>query len=86
VYIENRPPKSRKSLKDKELLKRIRESVEQAEKAPTMHDVTEIKKLRKSKGYFRVRIGDYRIGLVAEGDVLTFVRCLHRKDIYRYFP
>jgi mRNA interferase RelE/StbE len=36
--------------------------------------------------FYRVRIGDYRIGLELAGDELIFVRCLHRKEIYRYFP
>jgi mRNA-degrading endonuclease RelE of RelBE toxin-antitoxin system len=31
-------------------------------------------------------LGDYRLGLVIEDDIVTLVRILHRKDIYRYFP
>jgi mRNA interferase RelE/StbE len=31
-------------------------------------------------------VGDYRIGISVEGDEVEFVRCLHRRDIYRYFP
>ncbi|WP_417909752.1 type II toxin-antitoxin system RelE family toxin [Candidatus Electronema sp. PJ] len=45
--------------------------------------------MKKLKGYdtfYRVRIGDYRIGLKLAEDGLIFVRCLHRKEIYRYFP
>jgi hypothetical protein len=26
------------------------------------------------------------IGLAVEGEVVEFVRCLHRREIYRYFP
>ncbi|MCC5620529.1 type II toxin-antitoxin system RelE/ParE family toxin [Nostoc sp. CHAB 5715] len=33
-----------------------------------------------------MRVGDYRIGFTVAGDTITFVRVLHRKDIYRYFP
>ena len=42
--------------------------------------------MRSSREYFRIRIGDFRIGLRLENDTLIFVRCLNRKDIYRYFP
>ncbi len=36
--------------------------------------------------YYRIRVGDYRIGVEVVGDEILFVRILHRKDIYRYFP
>jgi mRNA-degrading endonuclease RelE of RelBE toxin-antitoxin system len=31
-------------------------------------------------------VGDYRVGFVFEHGAVTFVRCLDRKEIYRYFP
>lgn len=34
----------------------------------------------------RLRIGDYRLGMIVEGEVVEIVRFLHRRDIYRYFP
>jgi mRNA interferase RelE/StbE len=43
-------------------------------------------KLKGYAGYYRVRFGDYRVGVKYEGDVLVFERALHRKEIYRYFP
>ena len=33
-----------------------------------------------------VGVGSYRIGVVLEGSEVEFVRCLDRRDIYRYFP
>jgi mRNA interferase RelE/StbE len=36
--------------------------------------------------YYRIRLGDYRVGLKIENNTVCFVRFLHRKDIYRYFP
>jgi len=36
--------------------------------------------------YYRIRLGDYRLGFVFERGAVTFVRCLNRKEIYRYFP
>jgi mRNA interferase RelE/StbE len=36
--------------------------------------------------YYRMRLGDHRVGLSVQDDVVTFVRVLPRKDIYRYFP
>jgi mRNA interferase RelE/StbE len=62
------------------------EAVEQFEKAHSLQSVANIKKLRGAGNYYRVRVGEHRIGLVVEGDTATLVRCLDRKEIYRYFP
>ena len=61
----------------------IIENVESAEK------VTEILQLKKLKGYkyaYRIKTGDYRIGVFIENSVVEFARVIHRKDIYKKFP
>jgi len=45
-----------------------------------------IKKLKGEGDYYRIRVGDYRIGMKVNDGVVSFVRILHRKEIYRYFP
>lgn len=50
---------------------------------------TEIKGLKKLSGYkhaFRIKIGDYRIGIFIEKNNVEFARVVHRKDIYKVFP
>lgn len=78
--------KDLRDIRNKDLLSRIKENIEQVEQAQTLQDITNLKKLKGSTNYYRIRIGEYRIGLVVEGDVVSFIRCLNRKDIYRYFP
>lgn len=39
-----------------------------------------------AKGHYRIRVGEYRIGVRIMGDMVTFVRVLERKDLYKYFP
>ena len=56
------------------------------EKAQTPQEIPTFKKLRGERNYFRIRIGDYRLGLKIEGQLVTLVRILNRKEIYRYFP
>jgi mRNA interferase RelE/StbE len=75
-----------RSIKSKDILSRIKEVVEQVEKAQSLQEVTNIKKLKGGRNYYRIRVGEYRIGLAVEGNEITFVRCLDRKEIYRYFP
>ncbi len=54
--------------------------------ADRMDEIRNLKKLRAEGNYYRIRLGDYRIGLTIEGDTVCFVRILHRSEIYRYFP
>jgi mRNA interferase RelE/StbE len=48
--------------------------------------VRKVKKLRGTVKCYRIRLGEYRFGLLLEEDALVFVRFLHRKDVDRYFP
>jgi mRNA interferase RelE/StbE len=75
-----------KAIRDKDLLARIRRVIESAEKATILEEISQIRKLREQGGYYRIRIGQYRIGLILEDGNVIFVRCLHRRDVYRYFP
>ncbi|MEH2232983.1 MAG: type II toxin-antitoxin system RelE/ParE family toxin [Nostoc sp.] len=49
-------------------------------------EITNLKKLQGYENAYRIRVGDYRIGLIFDGETVLFQRVLHRKDIYRYFP
>jgi mRNA interferase RelE/StbE len=51
-----------------------------------LDQIPNIGKLKGYSNYFKIRIGNYRIGLKYEKDTLTFERILHRKDIYKFFP
>jgi mRNA interferase RelE/StbE len=73
-------------IRDVELLQRIQAVIEEVESIDSLTDLSNVKKLKAEGDYYRVRVGDYRIGLSISEDVATFVRVLHRKEIYRYFP
>jgi mRNA interferase RelE/StbE len=75
-----------RKIKDKALLRRVQEVIEAVEKARKPAEIPGIGKMEGWKRYYRIEIGDYRVGVAVDGDVVTFVRCLNRKDIYRYFP
>ena len=73
-------------LKDRRVRKQVRDVIEAVESSKNLADLPNLKKMSGASGYYRVRIGDYRIGLVVEGENVEFIRVLHRKDVYRYFP
>jgi mRNA interferase RelE/StbE len=78
-----------KKIKDRWILEQIKQVVEEAETAVSLQEVSGVKRLSGAIGFYRIRIGEYRIGVVTsatEASEIEFVRCLHRREIYRYFP
>ena len=56
---------------------------------PKINSVGEIGKAEKMHGYdgfYKIRFGDYRVGLFHNGKKVELKRVLNRKEIYRYFP
>ena len=75
-----------RKLSDPELFGRVKAVIDQVETADRLGDVPHLKKLSAGIGCYRIRLGDFRIGLLVEGSLVTFVRVLHRREIYRRFP
>ena len=75
-----------KKLPDDEIRKQVRVAILSVEAAPDLRSIPNLKKLGARGPYYRIRVGEYRIGLRIENDLATFVRVLNRKEIYRYFP
>jgi mRNA interferase RelE/StbE len=73
-------------VKDKSLLRRVKATIEAVEKAEFLDQINGLKKLKGGGNYYRLRIGDFRVGLSVEADKVIFVRVINRKDIYKYFP
>jgi mRNA interferase RelE/StbE len=74
------------SIHDRKLLQKLKNNIEVVEQVKNISEITGIKKIRTGDAYYRIRIGDYRIGIKLENNIIIFVRFLHGKDIYRYFP
>ncbi len=79
--------KSVKKLKDSKVKSRVIELIDIFENADALQVISNIKKMQGFQNYYRIRIGDYRLGfeLLDENSVL-FILIAHRKEIYRYFP
>jgi mRNA interferase RelE/StbE len=75
-----------KKIKDFDLLHLIELEIKIAEDADNINEINNIKKLSGYKNAYRIKINDYRLGLVIDNEMITFVRFLHRKDIYKFFP
>ena len=64
----------------------LKAHIESTSADQTVFPLSNVKKLRKGVGCYRVRVGDYRIGLKVVEGAVEFVRLLHRSDFYRHFP
>ena len=73
-------------LRDEALLTKIKAVILEIEDTDNLEEVSNVKKLKAEGDYYRIRVGDYRIGIILDEDVVVFVRVLHRKEVYRYFP
>ncbi|MDQ3508446.1 MAG: type II toxin-antitoxin system RelE/ParE family toxin [Actinomycetota bacterium] len=60
--------------------------VEQVEAAEAVGEIPNLAKMSGHDSFYRIRLGDHRIGVHVEGDTVEFVRFLHRRDVYRHFP
>lgn len=75
-----------RKVREEAVREQIRSAIFSVEESADLRSVPGVKKLAGSGPYFRIRSGEYRIGLRLEGDTVVFVRVLPRRDIYRYFP
>jgi mRNA interferase RelE/StbE len=76
----------KKKAKRIELRSRIQDTILGIGNAKNISEIKNLKKLKAEENNYRIRLGDYRIGLKIEDETVIFVRFLHRKEIYRYFP
>jgi mRNA-degrading endonuclease RelE of RelBE toxin-antitoxin system len=59
------------------------------ETLPNAEDLKDLSNVKALKGYpnrYRIRIGNYRIGIEMSGEKVEMMRVLHRREFYRYFP
>jgi mRNA interferase RelE/StbE len=75
-----------KRVKDEQLLRRVEQVIGEIKAATELSDIKRLSKLKGHDTFYRIRLGDYRIGIEVLEDKVILVRILHRKDIYRYFP
>jgi mRNA interferase RelE/StbE len=79
--------KALERIQDPNLLKRIESVILKAEKASTLSEPTNLKKIKGYTSYYRIKIGDYRLDLeTISADEILIITVLHRRKIYRKFP
>jgi len=79
--------KSLMCIHDPIIFRRLKRIIILIENSTSLSELPNIKKLTGFSSYYRIRIGDYRVGfeLIDKSTVRFFV-IAHRKDIYNIFP
>jgi len=75
-----------RAIKDRRLLEQVAQVIAEVKIAGDLSALKHLSKLHRHPHLYRIRLGDYRIGIEVVGDEVIFVRILHRKDIYRLSP
>lgn len=86
IKYEAKFEKDLKKIQDTNFLKRLKKLINIIKKSNSTIDIPQIKKLKGHDSFYRIKIGDYRIGFELLNEELILTRILHRKTIYRYFP
>lgn len=68
------------------LKEQVKSVILAVEVAKSIKDLTNLKKLKGFQTAYRIRIGDYRLGLYIENENVKMARLVKRNDIYKVFP
>ncbi|MBX2973954.1 MAG: plasmid stabilization protein [Flavobacteriales bacterium] len=74
------------AIPDAKLRQRLKLVLLAIEAAGNIQQVPHVKKMKGHSKAFRIRVGDFRLGVFVEGDTVQLVRFLHRREVYRWFP
>lgn len=73
-------------IKSRKLKSSVLQIIEHIETAKELKEFPNLKKLKGHNTAYRIRIGEYRLGLYIAKNIVLFARLVHRKDIYKLFP
>ena len=72
--------------KEARIKKALLKMIEKIREAGSLAEVRGVKKIEGYQKYYRIKLGDYRLGVKMRRNRIELIRFLHRKDIYRRFP
>ena len=87
VVFDRAFSKSIDKIRDEKVKIRISGIIISVEKADSVDKIPHLKKMTGWLNYYRIKSGDYRIGVELEANhTIRFIIIAHRKDIYKNFP
>jgi mRNA interferase RelE/StbE len=87
VRIDKSFQKDVSKINDAKTKDAIVEAIADIRSAENILSINKLKKLVGYKNMYRIRLGDFRIGLEhTTDDEIILIRFLHRKEIYKRWP
>ncbi len=86
LKIDKSFQKDFEKIKSKAFNKKLKKVLLAIQKATTLEEISNLKKLKGYANCCRIRISDYRMGLIIDDKTVKLICVLHRKDIYNKFP
>lgn len=77
-----------KKVKDPKVARKIEQLIEKLKYVDSLEDLNNVIKMKGYSIAYRIRVGDYRIGLYhnSETKEIELARFVKRNDIYKVFP
>lgn len=86
VDVQKSFEKDISKIRDKKLAKQIFAVIDDLEICNSLSEIKHLKKMTSTTSYYRIRIGNYRLGFKENKGAILLLRFMHRKDIYEFFP
>ncbi len=86
IEISRKFQKQVNDCNDRRIRSKVLSIIEAAGASDNLNGFPNLKKLTGHKNIYRIRMGDYRIGIVIDNNTVIFAAFDNRNDIYRYFP
>jgi mRNA interferase RelE/StbE len=86
VLVQKSFEKDILKITDKKLAVQLSSLLEELETCTKLTQIRHLKKMAGKGSYYRVRLGNYRLGIKVEEDTIWLLRFMHRKEIYSFFP
>ena len=87
IEYEKKFLKELSKLKDKNIQEEVEKFV--FDKLPlfiSLSDAQKIEKMSGYKEYYKIRFGNYRVGIKKENETIIIKTIKHRREIYKFFP
>lgn len=75
-----------KKLNDPATARKLEKALANIKMADSPGEVPDLKKMKGYSFVYRVKVGEYRLGIYMEGDAVEVARFVKRNDIYKVFP
>ncbi|MGB0879113.1 MAG: type II toxin-antitoxin system RelE family toxin [Polaribacter sp.] len=73
-------------IKNEKLKSKLFDIVTSLKLAENLSEIKNVKTMSNHPEAYRIRVGDYRLGIFYSKDTITIARFLKRNDIYKAFP